>query len=347
MNKLLINTANDDLFIVLKKGNALFFKRNHSKMHHNETMLPLIDEILKEQDIDVNNINEFGVVIGPGSFTGIRVGVSTIKAFKDSVKVNAKGINNLDYLFKLAKSKNKDVKVVAILGSKDSYFVARDVNGIVYKYEHNLTLEQLKLVAGDSPVGMFKKDENLNCLVVEDNAEIFVECLNKSNDYSLVPVYYQLSQAENEKLKRSEVEIKLATVQDLEEIKEIEQNSIHSNHLTDEDLKKAIGDENYQTYVAKIDNVIAGYIILQISDEINILSVAVKKEYRNLGLATKLIEQSENFAKEKEVINLSLEVAKDNISAYLLYEKLGFKQRRIRKNYYEDGADCIEMVKHV
>ncbi len=347
MNKLLINTANDNLFIVLKKENELFFKRSNSKMHHNETMLPLIDEILNENNIDINNIDEFGVVIGPGSFTGIRVGVSTVKAFRDSVKAKAKGINNLDYLFALAKNKNKDIKVVAILGSKDSYFVAREINGIVYKYERNLTKEELISVADNSPIAMFKQDENLNCLVVEDDAKIFVDCLNKSEDYSLVPVYYQLSQAENEKLKRSEVEIKLAINQDIEEIKEIEQNSIHSNHLTDEDFEKAIGDENYQTYIARIDNVVAGYVILQLSDEINVLSIAVKKEYRNLGLASKLIEQAENFAKEKEITNLSLEVAKNNISAYLLYEKLGFAQRRIRKNYYEDGSDCIEMVKFI
>ena len=97
MNKLVINTATDELFIVLKKGNEVFSKSISSQMHHNETMLPVLDEMLKENNIDINQIEEFGVIIGPGSFTGIRVGISTVKAFRDSIGATAKGINCLDY----------------------------------------------------------------------------------------------------------------------------------------------------------------------------------------------------------------------------------------------------------
>ena len=106
MNKLLINTATDELFIVLKKDNENFSQVINSKMHHNETMLPVIDELLKKCKVDINQIDEFGVVVGPGSFTGIRVGISTIKAFRDAIGAEAKGINNLDYLFELVRKVN-------------------------------------------------------------------------------------------------------------------------------------------------------------------------------------------------------------------------------------------------
>ena len=201
MTRLLINTANDELFIVLSKDNRVFSKSINSKMHHNETMLPEIDKLLKEQKVDVSKINEFGVVIGPGSFTGIRVGISTIKAFRDATSTKAKSINNLDYLYALSKEKNADIETVAINGSRDSYFVAKLINGIVYKYERNLTLNELMQVAGNKPIGMFKQDENLNCVVVEQNADVLIACFEESVDETLIPVYYQLSQAENEKLK--------------------------------------------------------------------------------------------------------------------------------------------------
>lgn len=347
MNRLAINTSNDNLFIVLEKENDIFFKRNMSKMHHNETMLPLLDELLKEHNLDISDINEFGVCIGPGSFTGIRVGVSTIKAFRDSLKAKAKGINNLDYLFELAQAKDPNTKVVAILGSKDSYFVAREVNGILYKYEHNLSLDELKAVAQNQPIGMFKQDENLKCLLVEDNAEIFLKCLNNSKDETLVPVYYQLSQAENEKLKKINIEYLDATTQDAAAIENLEKAAIHSNHLSTSDIDLAVQSQNYKTFVAKIEDEIVAYVILQITDEINIVSIAVDKVYRNLGIATKLISKAEAFAKENKVSAISLEVASNNISAFLLYEKLGFKTRRIRKNYYEKNIDCFEMVKEI
>lgn len=347
MNKLVINTANDELFIVLQKANDLFCKTSNSKMHHNETMLPLIDELLIECDVKIEEIDELGVVIGPGSFTGIRVGIATIKAFRDSLNVKAKGINNLDYLFKLANRINADVETVAIAGSRDSYFVAKLVHGVIYKYERNLTLKELIEVAENKPIGMFNTDSNLNCVVVNQDKKVMVDCLQESEDETLVPVYYQLSQAENEKLKRSEVKINKATIADLQEIVELEKNNILVNTMSANQIENAITNDNYVVFTAKIESEVVGFVMLQKSDELNIDSVAVKKEFRNLGIATKLINKAEEYAKENKIQNLSLEVGYKNITAYLLYKKLGFEQRRIRKNYYADGTDCIEMIKNI
>ncbi|MCQ2556074.1 MAG: tRNA (adenosine(37)-N6)-threonylcarbamoyltransferase complex dimerization subunit type 1 TsaB, partial [Clostridia bacterium] len=158
MNRLVINTANTQLDIVLEHDGAVKYKSISSVMHHNETMLPEIDNLLKENNLKIGDIAEFGVVVGPGSFTGIRVGIATIKAFRDSLGATAKGINNLHLLFKCAQKKMPDVETVAILGSKDSYFVAKLINGIVYTYERNLTLEELKGVAEGKPVGMYEVD---------------------------------------------------------------------------------------------------------------------------------------------------------------------------------------------
>ena len=137
MNKLIVDTANDVLMIALVKGNQVFSYMGETKSRHNESMLPMIDKILNQNDIDIKDIDELGVVIGPGSFTGIRVGIATVKAFRDVLGVSAKGINNLDYLFSIAHSTDENIDVVAIKGSRNSYFVARFINGIVYKYERN------------------------------------------------------------------------------------------------------------------------------------------------------------------------------------------------------------------
>ena len=347
MNKLIINTANDKLFIVLQKEDNVFCKLSESKMHHNETMLPLIDKILKDNNIDIKDINKLGVVIGPGSFTGIRVGIATIKAFRDSLGVQAKGINNLDYLFALAKSKDEKVTTVAIKGSKDSYFVAKLINGVVYKYDRNLSLDELKNVAENSKIAMFNDDENVDCFAVQDDAFILLDCLKESEDDKLIPVYYQLSQAESEKFKRAEIEIVEAEIIDKAKIFDIEQNSIQNNPLSKNDVELALIDKNYKTFKAVLNGELVGFIILQITDEINVSSIAVKKEFRNLGLATKLLSRAQEFAKENNFKTLSLEVSYKNIKAFLLYNKFGFVERRIRKNYYKDGTDCIEMFKEV
>ena len=192
---------------------------------------------------------------------------------------------------------------------------------------------------------MFKEDDNVNCFVVNQNKEVLLECLNNSEDETLIPVYYQLSQAENEKLKRCEIKIEVADKNDLVEITKLERDNILVNTMSENQIKTAITDDGYIVYKAVIENEIVGFVVLQRSDELNIDSIVVKKEFRNLGIATKLIERAAEKAKEIEIPTLSLEVGYKNITAYLLYKKLGFVERRVRKNYYADGMDCVEMIK--
>ena len=345
--KLIVNTANDELILSLYAKDKVFYKINSAKMHHNETMLPLIDELLKENGLKINDVQEFGVVIGPGSFTGVRVGIATIKAFRDALNAKAKSINNLDLLYKLAVKQNSKIETVAILGSLNSYFVAKYINGVVYKYPRNLTKEELLEVSENKQIGMYKQDENLDCFVVDFDAGVLLECYEESEDDLLVPVYYQLSQAENEKLKRGEVKIETASIADLEEILNLEQQSILNNPLSEENLTTALTNENYKSFKIVHNNEFAGFVITQITDEVNIDSIAVKNEYRNLGYATKLIEKVEEFAKDLNVENVGLEVSDKNITAYLLYKKMGFVERRVRKKYYKDGTNAIEMIKQL
>lgn len=347
MNKLIINTANEELEIVLSIGDNVFSKSDKSRSHHNETMLPLLDELLKSHNLKIRDIDELGVVVGPGSFTGIRVGIATIKAFRDSLGIYAKGINNMDYLFHLAKSQDDKIDIVAIKGSRDSYFVARLINKVVYKYERNLSLEELKDISKGNKIGMFVADENLNVYVVKFDPKVLLKCFDDSADENLIPIYYQLSQAENEKLRRKNFEILKPTKDELNLVAKIEQDSIEYNRLKLEDFLQMYDNTNYEIAVGKLDDDIVGFILIQITDEINITSLAVKKEFRNLGVGTKLLNWLENFALSKNIDTISLEVNSKNITAYLLYEKFGFTVRRERKNYYSDGNTCLEMMKKV
>ncbi len=48
---------------------------------HSERLMTAIDNALKQAGMDVSDIDVFGVAIGPGSFTGLRIGLSTVKGF--------------------------------------------------------------------------------------------------------------------------------------------------------------------------------------------------------------------------------------------------------------------------
>lgn len=55
--------------------------RLNVKATHSERLLSEIEHILKKSDLTINEIDVFALAIGPGSFTGLRIGLSTIKGF--------------------------------------------------------------------------------------------------------------------------------------------------------------------------------------------------------------------------------------------------------------------------
>ena len=65
---------------------------------HSETLMPLIQQLLHECNLALKNIDLLVSDIGPGSFTGIRIGVATCKAFSDSINIPCIGISSLEVL---------------------------------------------------------------------------------------------------------------------------------------------------------------------------------------------------------------------------------------------------------
>lgn len=110
--------------------------------------------------------------------------------------------------------------------------------------------------------------------------------------------------------------------------------------------------ENYSPIISEftkkysytVDNENAGFIIFDIIyDRCEIIDVYTVEKFRNMGIATKLINEIIN---DYEINNITLEVSVDNCVAIKLYEKLGFKSVALRKEYY-NGTDAFLMLKEV
>ena len=79
---------------------------------HAETVLPLIDTILEENGVTIAQIDQFAVDIGPGSFTGVRIGVSLVNALAFA---SGKTVIPVNSLFTLACSVGETEKPVCAL----------------------------------------------------------------------------------------------------------------------------------------------------------------------------------------------------------------------------------------
>ncbi|MBR4123418.1 MAG: ribosomal protein S18-alanine N-acetyltransferase [Clostridia bacterium] len=92
---------------------------------------------------------------------------------------------------------------------------------------------------------------------------------------------------------------------------------------------------------------VIGYIgISCILDEGYITNIAVLPEYRNKGVGTALLNRVFSLARDLALEFVSLEVRESNKNAASLYEKLGFKQEGLRKNFYTNPKeDALIMTK--
>lgn len=83
-----------------------------------------------------------------------------------------------------------------------------------------------------------------------------------------------------------------------------------------------------------------------IYDRIELDNIFVNQNYRNQGIATKLLAHLIGLAIDYRVVNITLEVRFSNATARYLYKKFGFREVALRKFYYGD-EDGILMEKQI
>ena len=82
-------------------------------------------------------------------------------------------------------------------------------------------------------------------------------------------------------------------------------------------------------------------------EDAEIARVAVIKAHRRKGYGEKLLTAFENAVFARGARAVFLEVRASNVAALSLYTKNGFSQTRVRKRYYADGEDAVEMKKEL
>ncbi|MCO8042815.1 ribosomal protein S18-alanine N-acetyltransferase [Acinetobacter bohemicus] len=140
--------------------------------------------------------------------------------------------------------------------------------------------------------------------------------------------------------------IRLMQVADLERVSQIE-SLVQSHPWTFNQFKEAV--RAYQSTVIEQAGQVVGFCILQpVVDEANLLLMAIDPAQQGKGLGFELLDQSIALLKNNPV-QIFLEVRERNVAAIKLYEKSGFHQIDLRKNYYPnpDGTreHAIIMVK--
>lgn len=142
-----------------------------------------------------------------------------------------------------------------------------------------------------------------------------------------------------------EIQITKMTQDDLDIIKDILQTDF-DDFWNYNILKKELENETSIYVVAKNSkNEIIGFAGIQyVLEEGDITNIVVKKQERNSGVGTKLLQSLINISIKKEIKCITLEVNENNQNAIKLYEKFRFIEIGRRKKYY-NGKDTAIIMK--
>ena len=148
-----------------------------------------------------------------------------------------------------------------------------------------------------------------------------------------------------EKININKTKISELSKEDIQDILNIqkEQNIYISS---EENILNDLEYTSFKYFTLKYKNKIIGYISFSYVIDIEIEAIVIKKDFQRLGLGTLLLNFVFEFAKTNNIENIFLEVRISNTPARKLYDKCGFKEINIRKNYYNDtNEDAIILLK--
>lgn len=200
-----IDTTSSYLYTAIVRDNNLLteFKKDLGKNLSVET-LSIVSDMFNSVNIKPDDIDKIIVVNGPGSFTGIRIGVTLAKIFAWTKKVPITTITSLEAMSKSIKT---DKLIVPIINARRGacYGAIYDGDKEILEGQY-MTIEKLKMfLSGLNREYVFVSNDNFDFEVVGYNPDI----LNIVNTYSnseninphmVNPAYLKLTEAEENRL---------------------------------------------------------------------------------------------------------------------------------------------------
>ncbi|MGI6700955.1 MAG: ribosomal protein S18-alanine N-acetyltransferase [Christensenellales bacterium] len=328
MNLLIADTTDKALTVIAVKGDKIYKYFSADNARHNADIIPAINTVLTRSGMSVKDIHAFSAVTGPGSFTGIRIGVSVMNAFSDVTGAKLIGISAFEMI-----GNNAANAIVLIDARNGNYYGAEIKDAKIIKSgnykEADIDLSLLRKIYRKN----IDYSDNLISIARDKyNSGAFVTRLS--------PLYMKASQAERELISKNYI-IRKMDESHLDDVLEIERQSFITP-WTKEMYLESLSNGDARGYVVESGGEILGYaLILQIYDEMHIMRIAIKSAMRRQGYGEKLLRRIIDETAKLNINTITLEVRESNISAKTLYEKFNFECTGLRKNYYEGKENAI------
>ena len=332
------------------------YTTNISK-NHSATLLLMVEEVFKSTQLKVSDMDHIAVSTGPGSFTGLRIGIATVKGLAFAHDIKTVAVSSLEAI--AMNVPVEDVFICPLMDAKRERafcgiyeYAAGKMQPVlkdtVMEYdalvEHLEKYEKKVMFLGDAVDIIKEKVSGEKFMFAPEHirmpraAGVAAAALSKieagevSSSAGLLPEYLSESQAERNRFRRMKPE-------DAEAVARIEKDSI-PHPWSEKSFKESLENPDAFFAVCESGGSVKGYAGMYISGpEAEITNVAVDKDFRHGGIGHGIVKYLIDEGEKIGVDTFFLEVRKSNEAAIGLYGKIGFKAVGERKDFYSDPKE--------
>lgn len=207
MIRLFVDTSSKFITIGLIDDNGIISIYNEKQEKDLSTMLVnKIDSMLRDSDLTVKNIEEIYVVNGPGSFTGIRIGLTFCKVLAWSLNIKIIPISSLEFI--ASTPFEGDYIVPMIDARRDNVFAGiYDKNLNVIENDNFISFNDIVKSSLKFNNVVYISYDNFDSIDIDEPRPSIIKCIKKHindeyiNPHTLNPNYLKLTEAEENLIK--------------------------------------------------------------------------------------------------------------------------------------------------
>ena len=164
-----------------KNYNIIAFENSDDEKTHSQKLMPIVDKVFKEHNLTLKDMDLLACCVGPGSFTGIRIGIATMKAFADVTNIKTVSVTSLE---SLSYNIEEDGIIIPIIDCKNN-----NVYSAIFSRENNTYKQIGENIADniDNAIRLYKANaENKNITFVGDGSILYKDLLTSSLSNKLI-----------------------------------------------------------------------------------------------------------------------------------------------------------------
>jgi tRNA threonylcarbamoyladenosine biosynthesis protein TsaB len=337
---------------VFDAGQARILTGRHVLMErgHAEAIAPMVKEVLSEAGIRPAGLDRIAVTVGPGTFTGVRIGLAMAKGMGLALGVPVVGIDTLTAIAQNEKDRGRMILVASDARLEEVYAALFDAHGNPI---HAPMIIGLHRIAGLLPDGRVTVMGTAADGVMACNGANMVR--SRAGDLPAAAAFAPLAatlpppasmprplylrspgakpQAHTPTL--NPVHIRNATALEAKLLAALHGQCFDTT-WPPEDFARLMAMPGAISVIAAVQDEPAGFALFRkAADEAEIITIATLPKARRRGVAKSLIDHHSRSLAAEGIASIFIEVAQSNEAAQALYRSCGFKIAGRRKAYYE------------